>query len=149
LVRVEDPEGKRRMEAFFCTDLQATPVPILAWVVRRWAVEVTFAEGHALLGLETQRPWSDQSRARTTPVLFGLFSLVTLWALPWSHDGRIPVPVTAWDHKADPTCSNCLGLVRHHLWRARYLLHSPPEAECRQLPQEALKLLIHGLSLAA
>jgi hypothetical protein len=29
------------MEAFFCTDLQATPVQILEWVVMRWSVEVT------------------------------------------------------------------------------------------------------------
>ena len=49
------PEGKLRMEAFFCTDLEATPVQILPWVVRRWAVGVTFEEGRAHLGLETQR----------------------------------------------------------------------------------------------
>lgn len=35
-VLVGDPEGKLRMEAFFCTDLQATPVQILEWVVMRW-----------------------------------------------------------------------------------------------------------------
>ena len=148
-VLVGDPEGKLRMEAFFCTDLQATPVQILEWVVMRWSVEVTFEEGRALLGLETQRQWSDQAIARTTPVLLGLFSLVTLLALQLSHDGQIPVPVTAWYHKAEPTFSDCLGLVRHHLWRARYLVHSTPEAECMQFPQEALDLLIHGLSLAA
>jgi hypothetical protein len=34
-----DPEGKLRMAAFFCPDLQATPGQILAWVV-----------GHALGG---------------------------------------------------------------------------------------------------
>jgi DDE superfamily endonuclease len=148
-VLVGDPEGKLRMEAFFCTDLQATPVQILEWVVMRWSVEVTFEEGRALLGLETQRQWSDQAIARTTPVLLGLFSLVTLLALQLSHNGHIPVPVTAWYHKAEPTFSDCLSLVRHHLWRARYLVHSTPEAECMQFPQEALKLLIHGLSLAA
>jgi hypothetical protein len=148
-VLVGDPEGKRRMEACFCTDLQATPVPILAWVVMRWSVEVTFEEGRALLGLATQRQWSDQSIARTTPVLLGLVALVTLLALQLSHDGRIPVPVTAWYHKAEPTFSACLSLLRHHLWRARYLVHSTPEAACRQFPQEALDLLIHGLSLAA
>jgi DDE superfamily endonuclease len=148
-VLVGDPEGKLRMEAFFCTDLQATPVQILEWMVMRWSVEVTFEEGRALLGLETQRQWSDQAMARATPVLLGLFSLVTLLALQLSHDGHIPVPVTAWYHKAEPTFSDCLSLVRHHLWRARYLVHSTPEAECMQLPQEALDLLIHGLSLAA
>ena len=87
--------------------------------------------------------------ARTTPVLLGLFSLVTLLALQLSHDSQIPVPVTAWYHKAEQTFSDCLGLVRQHLWRARYLVHSPPEAECLPFPQEALDLLIHGLSLAA
>jgi hypothetical protein len=34
----------------------------------------------AHLGVETQRQWSDLAIARTTPTLFGLFSLVTLWA---------------------------------------------------------------------
>jgi DDE superfamily endonuclease len=148
-VLVGDPEGKLRMEAFFCTDLQAPPVQILEWVVMRWSVEVTFEEGRALLGLETQRQWSDQAIARTTPVLLGLFALVTLLALQLSHEGHIPVPVTACYHKAEPTFSDGLSLVRHHLWRARYLVHSTPEAECRQFPQETLNLLIHGLSRAA
>ena len=54
-VLVCDPEGQRRMEAFFCTDLQATPEQILQWVVMRWSVEVTFEETRTHLGLETQR----------------------------------------------------------------------------------------------
>src|SRR6266850_8412359 len=148
-VLVGDPEGKLRMEAFFCTDLQATPVQILEWVVMRWSVEVTFEESRAHLGVETQRQWSDQAIARTTPVLLGLFSLVTVLALQLSRGGQIPVPMTAWYHKAEPTFSDCLGLVRQHIWRARYLVHSTPEAECIPFPQEALDLLIHGLSLAA
>jgi hypothetical protein len=87
---VGDPEGKLRMDAFFCTDLQATPVQILEWVVMRWSVAVTCEEGRTPLGLETQRQWSDHAMARTTPVLVGLFSLVTLLALPLSPDGPIP-----------------------------------------------------------
>jgi hypothetical protein len=148
-VIVCDPEGQLRMEAFFCTDLQATPVQILAWVVMRWSVEVTFEEGRARLGLETQRQWSDQAIARTTPVLFALFSLVTLLALQLSQDGQIPVPVTAWYHKAEPTFADCLALVRRHFWRARYLVNSAAEAESMQFPHEVLDLLIHSLPLAA
>jgi DDE superfamily endonuclease len=144
-----DPEGKLRMAAFFWTDLQATPVQILEWVVMRWSVEVTCEEGRTQLGLETQRQWSDQAIARTTPVLLGLFSLVTLLALQLSHDGQIPVPVTAWYHTAEPTFSDGLGLVRQHIWRARYVVHSTPEAKCIPFPQEALDLLNHGLSRAA
>jgi hypothetical protein len=148
-VMVCDPAGKLRMEAFFCTDLEATPVAILHWVVMRWSVEVTFEEARAHLGLETQRQWSDQAIARTTPVLLALFSLVILLALQVSQGGQIPVPVTAWYHKDEPTFSDCLALVRRHLWRARYLVNSTPGAECVQFPQAALELLIQGASLAA
>jgi hypothetical protein len=70
-------------------------VPILAWVVRRWSVEVTCEEARARLELETQRRWSDQTIARTTPVLLALCSLVTVLALKLSPDGTIPVPMTA------------------------------------------------------
>jgi hypothetical protein len=43
-------------------------------------MEVTFEEARAHLGIETQRQWNDLAIARTTPVLFGLFSMVALMA---------------------------------------------------------------------
>jgi hypothetical protein len=95
-VLVADPAGKLRLEACFGTDLEATPEPILRWVVRRWSVAVTCEAARAHLGVETPRQWSDRAIARTTPVLLGLFSLVTVLALPWRQDGQSPVPVTAW-----------------------------------------------------
>ena len=64
----------------------------------RWSVEVTCKEARAHLGLATQRHWSDQAIARTTPVLLALFSRVTVLALTLSPDGNIPVPMTAWYH---------------------------------------------------
>jgi hypothetical protein len=143
------PEGKLRMDAFFCTDLAATPVEILPWVVMRWSLEVTCEEGHAHLGLETQRQWSDQAIARTTPILLALFSLVTVLALKLSHGGEIPVPVTAWYHKTEPTFVDCLALGRRHLWRVRYVMNSAPEADIIQFPREVLDLLIHGLPATA
>jgi hypothetical protein len=150
-VLVCDPEGKLRMEAFFCTDLQATPAQILKWVVMRWSVEVTFQEVRAHPRVETQRQWSDHAIARTTPVLMALFStkLVTLVALRLSQGGPILVQATAWYHKAEPTFADCLALVRRHLWCARYLVHSAAEADCGQFPREAVDLLINGFSLAA
>jgi hypothetical protein len=148
-VLVADPEGKLRMEAFFCTDLEATPMEILPWVVMRWSLEVTCEETRAHLGFETQRPWSDQAIARTTPVLVGLFSLVTLLALQLRQSDPIPVSATAWYHKVEPTFADCLALVRQHLWRARYLVNSTPEAESMQFPPEVFDLLIFGIPLAA
>ena len=148
-VLVADPDGKLRMEAFFCTDLEAMPVDILQWVVMRWSVEVTFEEARAHLGFETQRQWSEKAIARTSPVLLALFSLVTMLALRLSQGGQIPVPVTAWYHKAEPTFADCLALVRRHLWRAQYLVKSATEPDFVQFPREAFERLLTGLPLAA
>jgi hypothetical protein len=148
-VLVRDPEGKLQDAAFFCTDLQATPAQILHWVVMRWSVEVTFEEVRAHLGVETQRQWSDLAIARTTPVLLGLFSLVTVLALRLSPNGRIPVEATAWYHKTEATFGDCLILVRRHIWRARYFAHSAPEADYVHFPREAFEVLLTDLPLAA
>jgi hypothetical protein len=145
-VLVADPEGKLRMEAFFCTDLEATPTQILAWVVMRWSVEVTCQEARAHLGLETPRQWSDRAIARTTPGLLALFAIVTVLALRLSQAGHISVPITAWYHKAEPTVVDCLALVREPLWRARFGVNSAPEPEFGQFPREAFERFLTGLS---
>jgi hypothetical protein len=148
-VLVADPEGQLRMEAFFCTDIEATPAHILEWAVMRWSVEVTFQEARAHLGWETPRQWSDRAIARTTPVLLALFSIVTGLALRLSPAGDIPVPLTAWYHNAEPTFADCWALVREPLWRARFCVNAAPEPESVQFPREAFELLLTGLSLAA
>src|SRR5262245_1901583 len=148
-VLVAAPEGHLRLEAFFCTELQATPAQLLEWVVMRWSLEVTFAESRAHLGLETQRQWSDQASARTPPILLALFALVTVLARQLRGDGQRPIPVSAWYHQGAATFSDCLALVRQFLWRTRYSVHSTPQVEGMQLPQAALDLLIHSVPLAA
>ena len=60
------------------TDLE--PSQIIAYFVRRWQIEVTFAETRAHLRVETQRQWNDNAIIRTTPSLLALYSLVTVWA---------------------------------------------------------------------
>ena len=79
-VLVRDPDGTLDPKAFLCTDLDLGPVAILTYFVRRWQVEVTFAEVRRHLGVESQRQWSDLAIARTTPCLLSLFSVVTLSA---------------------------------------------------------------------
>jgi hypothetical protein len=79
-VLVRDVVGEHDPQAFLCTDQEADVLDVLRGFVRRWAVEVTFAEVRRHLGVETQRQWSDKAIARTTPALLALFSLITLWA---------------------------------------------------------------------
>lgn len=53
---------------------------MIEYFIWRWSIEVAFAQVRAHLGVETQRQWSDLAIVRTTPVLMGLFSIVTLLA---------------------------------------------------------------------
>ena len=76
-VIVVDPIGKHSPEVFFSTDTSLAMEKIIEYFVLRWNIEVTFEETRAHLGVETQRQWSDKAIARTTPLLMGLFSLIT------------------------------------------------------------------------
>jgi len=115
-VLVRDPGGELEPQAFLCTDLDADPLDILRWFVRRWSIEVTFAEVRRHLGVETQRQWSDLAIARTTPFLLGLLSLVTLWANDL-YAARVPtVRTAAWYRKSLPTFSDALAAIRRQLW---------------------------------
>ncbi|UWU19498.1 hypothetical protein N2599_37365 (plasmid) [Rhizobium sullae] len=49
------------------TNVNLEPAQIIAYFVRRWQIEVTFAETRAHLGVETQRQWNDKAIMRTTP----------------------------------------------------------------------------------
>lgn len=118
-VLVRDPQGRFDPQAFLCTNPWAVPPAILTWFVQRWQVEVTFEEARAHLGVETQRQWSDRAIARTTPVLMGLFSLVTLIAHRLQSHRRVPIRANAWYAKRRPTFSDALALVRSRLWRHR------------------------------
>ncbi len=63
-VLVRDPMGEFRLQMFLCMDQDAATADILAWFVRRWAVEGTFGEARRHLGVETQRQWSDLASVR-------------------------------------------------------------------------------------
>ncbi|WP_421657051.1 transposase [Leptothermofonsia sp. ETS-13] len=110
-VLVRDPKGH--------THLAATPAEILLWFRPRWQVEVTFEEVRAHLGVETQRQWSNLAILRTTPALFGLFSLVTLLAHYLYAQQPFDLPTTAWYTKSLPTCVDALAAVRRCLWTSR------------------------------
>jgi hypothetical protein len=115
-VLVRDPAGLFRPQALLCTDLGTDPVEALGWFVRRWSVEVTFAEARRHLGVETQRQWSNAAVARTTPALLGLFSLIVLRARELHAEGRLLHRRAAWYRKEEPTFSDALAAVRRSLW---------------------------------
>ncbi len=113
---VRDPQGEYDAQAFVSTKPDHTPLQILNWFVRRWRMEVTFEESRAHLGIETQRQWNDLAIARTTPLLFGLFSLVTLMADFLIKGELFPVRTAAWYAKELPTFIDAIALVRRYFW---------------------------------
>jgi hypothetical protein len=148
-VLVRDVEDELRPQAFLCTDLDADPLDILRWFVRRWSTEVTFAEVRRHLGVETQRQWSDPAIARTTPALLGLFSLIALWA-QHLYGETVPPPRSAtWYSKPLPTFSDALALVRRELWANQDFRISATAAEIVQIPQTTFNALIGAACYAA
>src|SRR4051812_49205714 len=139
---VRDPEGEKEPQAFLCTDLDAAPVDILCWFIRRWRVETTFEEARRHLGLETQRQWSDLAILRTTPALLGLFSLVTLWATQLeAAQGLLPECVR-WYPKHAPTFSDALALVRRELWTSPTFAGSRDHRDVPKLSTDVLDRLM-------
>lgn len=148
-VLVRDPLGRFDPQALLSTELALPAAEVIGHFVRRWQVEVTFEEARRHLGLETQRQWSDRAIARTTPVLLGLFSLVTLLATRLARDGRLPVRSAAWYAKPTPTFSDALAAVRRHWWRAASSCTSVREADMMKLPRHVVRRLSEAACYAA
>jgi hypothetical protein len=149
-VLVRDPTGTFKPQAFLSTDLALTPLAIIQYYLQRWQVEVTFEEARRHLGLETQRQWSSRAIARTTPVLLGLFSLVTLCAEQLTDSrGQLPLQCTAWYRKEAATFADALGVVRRHWWRAVGFVASPGGRKARKPPPGLVRRLTEALCDAA
>jgi len=138
---VRDPAGEFEPQAFVCTDQGADPITILKLFVRRWSVEVTFAEVRRHLGVETQRQWSDLAIAHTTPCLLALFSLVTLWASDLAARGLVLPRRAAWYAKPAVTFSDALAAVRRQLWIAQAFSTSPNAQNMATIPRALLNSL--------
>ena len=148
LVKYEETDSrtglkKWKASAYFSSDTSCsiTVSGIIGGYASRWNIEVTFEELRAQLGFETQRQWSTRSIERTTPCLFGLFSVVVLMAHAL-HPEKLPIESSQWYEKEEATFSDALGAVRSHLWsKMNYLKSSKPD-DMRLIPNEMRNLLV-------
>lgn len=141
-VLLKGANGDIKPCALLCTDLNLSALEIVGFFVQRWNVEVTFQEARAHLGVETQRQWGDLAIARTTPVLMGLFSMVTLWADPLFKNGPVSLEPCAWYQKPCPTFSDAIACVRKRIWQNQKFLMSLFEGETHNSGTRALEHLI-------
>jgi len=148
-VLIRDPHGEFEPQALLSTQLAYSPAQILAWFVRRWTMEVTLEEARAHLGLETQRQWSDLAISRTTPTLFGLYSLVTLMTHTLLQSQSPVVRTAAWYAKARPTFSDALAMVRRELWSCCHFAMLESHTEMIKIPRSVFERLTDTVCYAA
>lgn len=140
-VLVRAPDNSIKPAAFFCSNPKTAPLYILKWFVSRWNIEVTFEELRAHLGFETQRQWSDRAIERTTPCLFGVFSLVVIMAKLLYPQG-LPIRQAKWYEKDEAAFSDVLAAVRRHLWEGANNSYSSKSNEMILIPRAALFSLL-------
>jgi hypothetical protein len=148
-VLVRDPGGKLEPRGYLCTDESLRPTRILSYFVRRWQMEVTFAETRRHLGVETQRQWSRLAIERATPVLLGLFSITTLLAERLHRSGTLVPRQAAWYRKSALTFSDAIAAVRRRLWASEFMSCSPSDRENATIPASLLEHWADALAYAA
>jgi len=130
-------------------ELQPSLTSHAEFVICDCAIEVTFHEVRAHLGVETQRQWSDLAILRTTPALLALFSLVTIFAHQLLGEQPFPIRQAAWYSKALPTFSDTLAFVRQHLWPSAFFSVSSREDDTVQIPRALFDRFVDTLAFAA
>ena len=121
---------------------------IIEYFVRRWSIETTFALVRAHLGVESQRQWSKLAIARTTPVLMGLFSVVTLLANSLQKQGLLICQISSWYVKDHLTFSDAVAAVRCYLWQEINFCTSSSEVVHVKMSQQQYQLWQNALAWA-
>jgi hypothetical protein len=90
-------------------------------------------------------PGTSQHR---NPALFGLYSLVTLWANTLVNADTMPRQA-AWYRKTRPTFSDAIAAVRRQLWLPGDLCISTQGTSSEQCPPDLVNRMADALCFAA
>lgn len=105
---------------------------IIESYVKRWNIEITFRKCREYLGVETQRQWSDLAIERTTPLLFALYTLITLMGNAIYNERGLIAESTVWYQKTHLTFSDLLEAVRQKIGSPTKIVNSVLQAEFTQ-----------------
>jgi hypothetical protein len=135
IVVVRDPSGRRRDEAFFCTDLDRDAAFILETYARRWTLEVTFHDTKQYLGFGQAQTQAVAAVQRAAPFAGLVYSLVLLWAAAHvQQGGTLGWIVRPWySTKTAAAFPDLLTALRQELWMTRFS-QSPVPARHLQNP---------------
>lgn len=126
IVLVRDPTGRRKLDAFFCTDEAADAGFILEAYGRRWCLEVTFHDTKQFLGLAEPQCQSPLAVQRTAPFAFVVYDLVLLWFAERHHETQQPAWIVRpwYRRKAAASFLDMLQALRQDGWQAAFT--APP-----------------------
>lgn len=147
-VLIKDPEGKLLSIPLFSTNPHHKPEFIIETFVKRFSIEILFEEARAHLGMETQRQWNDKAIARSTPLIFALFSIVCLMALRLRKSVAFSVQSSAWYSKTtdEATFSDIIAYVRRYCWAERYFVNSPENDDMIKFNREDFSFLLNRVA---
>jgi hypothetical protein len=145
---LRDPLETLTPFALVCTDQHRDQATLITWYLLRWKIEVTCQDLRTPRGVGTPRQWSSLVISRTTtPCLFGVVSLVALFAYQLVPRD-LPLPQTGWYAKSEATFADALAAaVRRALWLNSPTVRSP--AATADSPKAMLHSLLDALCYAA
>jgi len=147
-VFVHDLTGTHRDEYFFSTEEAMIPATLIETYTGRMAIETTYEEMRAYLGLETTRGWKESTVLRLAPCLFGLYSVVAvLFAL--LPKGTRTAARVEWPGKVETTFSDAITTVRRWLWVNWVFANHGFSAAFEKLPQPFQEVLLLALAPTA
>ena len=147
IVIVRDPSGRRRDEAFFCTDLTVDHAFILEGYARRWTIEVAFHDQKQFLGFEDPQNQTATAVARTAPMAALVYDLVLLWYATRVRHGLASDWLRRpwYRSKTTPSFLDMLTALRQESWRLYFSAPpSPTPAAEKPAPSWPATLLATG-----
>ena len=86
---------------------------------------------------------------RTTPVLLGLFSIITLWANDLAKSRKLKPRTAAWYPKTVLTFSDAIAAVRREIWHHQISFVSRPRRDSIEIPRHIWQRMENALAHAA
>lgn len=147
IVVVRDPQGHRRDNCSYSTDLTLRPTEIIELFFLRWPLEVCFRDVKQLLGFEDPQNRVSKATQRTTPLAFYIYDLVLLWYAQDDHRLRTDslLPRRWYRQKASVSFEDILRALRYATWQERVFTDPALDPHARKI----LRPLIGWVKVAA
>jgi hypothetical protein len=133
LVLVHDPAGQWRDELLLSTDGTLSGEEVILGYLKRWSVEVAYADAKQMLGLHDPMVRNELAVRRAHPMAWFTGGLVVLWYARYGLDEEQAHWQRPWyNNKPGLTFADMLATLRLHLWRWAYD-RTPPDERNRLL----------------